>query len=98
MKNEVIYLHSRLENIECNMKREESRGHVAGQFVNIIEYQADVLNKKSRKLDYDWRDVPEVVREMALKMREVAETTFEYGWSLNDVAELSLGMPYAGKE
>ena len=70
----------------------------AGEFVNVMEYQADVMKKKGVSLTYNWRDVPEEVREMALRLREIAGRTFEYGWSLNDVAELSLGMPWQERE
>lgn len=68
-----------------------------GQFVNVIEYQADVMNRKTRELTYDWKDVPEEVRDMALKLREIALKSFDFGWSLNDIAELSLGIPYGDK-
>jgi hypothetical protein len=63
-----------------------------GQFTNIMEYQADVLNNKKVELTYDVKDVPEEVRELAKRLKDVAGQTFQYGWSLNDIAELSLAL------
>lgn len=68
--------------------------HVAGKFTTIMDYQADVLKKTVMELGYDWNDVPDVVKEMALTLRNVAESSFHYGWSLNDLCELSMAMPY----
>ena len=72
--------------------------HVVGQFTTVMEYQADVLKKTKMELDFDWEDVPETVREMALQLREIAEKSFQYGWSLNDLCELSMAMPYGTKK
>lgn len=73
-------------------KKEDRDDRKAGQFTTVMEYQADVLNGKKVQLMYDVKDVPEEVKELARKLKEVTSQTFQYGWSLNDIAELSLAL------
>jgi len=75
-----------------NNKKEDRDDRKAGQFTTVMEYQADVLNGKKVQLTYDVKDVPEEVKELARKLKEVTSQTFQYGWSLNDIAELSLAL------
>ena len=73
-------------------KKEDRDDRKAGQFTTVMEYQADVLNNKKVQLTYEVKDVPEEVKELARKLKEVTSQTFQYGWSLNDIAELSLAL------
>lgn len=73
-------------------KKEDRDDRKAGQFTTVMEYQADVLNGKKVQLMYDVKDVPEEVKELARKLKEVTSQTFQHGWSLNDIAELSLAL------
>ena len=73
-------------------KKEDREDRKAGQFTTVMEYQADVLNGKKVQLTYDVKDVPEEVKELARKLKEVTSQTFQHGWSLNDIAELSLAL------